>query len=285
MPVRMRSRPGRPIRASRRSGRWAGQITGRPAESDTRLTLIILLVVVVFVGTAVAAFVWTMDRQLRRGILQQRAEAATRDDWVPLASLPAHVPRAFLTAVDPLFLERRIPEVDAGETLTRDLLRQVHQLSGDLGGDARELSMGMLLDYRLSRDEVLELYLNRVYLGEHEGWPVFGVYHAAREYFDKEPQELTLGEAATLAGLLLPPRLDEPTRWPGALGARRNEVLRQMLAAGLITPEDFQRAARESLQLRHAAQFTPMTRPIGAPQDTQVIRVGPPPPPDTLQAR
>ncbi|HEV2132616.1 MAG TPA: transglycosylase domain-containing protein, partial [Longimicrobiaceae bacterium] len=167
----------------------------------------------------------------------------------------------------------------------RELLRQVHQLRGDLRGHARELSMGVLLDYHLSREEVLELYLNRVYLGEHEGWPVFGIYHAAREYFDKEPQELTPGEAATLAGLLLPPRLDEPTRWPGALGARRNEVLRQMLAAGVIIPEDFEDAAREPLRLRHAAEFTPMTRPAGAQREPQVIRVAPPPPPDTLQAR
>ncbi|CAN5424937.1 hypothetical protein BH24GEM3_BH24GEM3_24340 [soil metagenome] len=284
MPARMRSRPGRPVKASRRSGRWAGQITGRPAESDTGLTLIIVLVLVVLVGAAVAFFGWMMDRQLHRGILQQRAEAATRADWVPLASLPPHVPHAFLTAVDPVFLERSSPELEARETLTRDLLRQVHQLGGDLRGNARELSMGMLLDYRLSRAEVLELYLNRVYLGEHEGWPVFGLYHAAREYFDKGPRELTTGEAATLAGLLLPPRLDEPARWPGALGARRNEVLRQMLAAGLITPEDFAAAAREPLQLRHAAAFTPMTMPVGAQREAQIIRVAPPPA-DTLQAR
>lgn len=284
MPASMRSRPGRPVKASRRSGRWAGQITGRPAESDTTLTLIIVLALVVLVGAAVAFFGWMMDRQLHRGILQQRAEAATRADWVPLASLPPHVPQAFLTAVDPVFLERGSPELEARETLTRDLLRQVHQLGGDLRGNARELSMGMLLDYRLSRAEVLELYLNRVYLGEHEGWPVFGLYHAAREYFDKEPEELTTGEAATLAGLLLPPRLDEPARWPGALGARRNEVLRQMLAAGLITPEDLQAATREPLRLRHAAAFTPMTMPVGAQRDAQIIRVAPPPA-DSLQAR
>lgn len=285
MPVRMRSRPGRPIRASRRSGRWADQITGKPAESDTWLTLVILLVLVVLVGAAVAAFGWSMDRQLRRGILQQRTEAAARADWVPLASLPEHVPQAFLTAVDPVFLERGNPAIDPGETLTRDLLRQVHQLRGNLRGDARELSMGMLLDYRLSREEVLELYLNRVYLGEHEGWPVFGIHHAAREYFDKEPAELTPGEAATLAGLLLPPRLQEPVRWPGALGARRNEVLRQMLAADLISAEVFEAAEREPLRLRHAAQFAPMTRPADVQRDAQVIRVGPPAPADTLQPR
>lgn len=274
----MRAKRGAKLRPNRSGARWANRVVGKRAPSDAPLALLLLFMAIVLAGAVVGFFGWTADRHLRESLFPQREEAAQRPDWVNLAELPDFVPAAFLSAADPRFLERRRLLVQTEETLTRELLRQVYRLQPDLQGQAQELLMAALLDYSLPRQQVLELYLNRVYLGEHEGARVFGLHRAAREYFDKQPQELTLGEAATLAGILLPPPLAEPARWPGALGARRNEILRRMAAQERLGPGEFEQAMREPLRLEQAAAHTPMTQPAAGPRQPQVIRVPPPQP-------
>ncbi|MDQ3556460.1 MAG: transglycosylase domain-containing protein, partial [Gemmatimonadota bacterium] len=158
---------------------------------------------------AVAGFAWEVDRQLRGGLLRQRAEAAARPDWVSLRTLPPGIPRIFVATVDPGFDEREaLAEIDVPDrmTLTRDLVRQVHLLDRGLPAAARALAMAPILEHHLSKRAILELYLNRVHFGDSGGEPVYGLFHAAREFFGKQPAELTMGETATLAGLLLPPR-------------------------------------------------------------------------------
>jgi membrane peptidoglycan carboxypeptidase len=211
-----------------------------------------------------------MDRQILGGVMRQRQEAAQRPDWTPIRRLPAYVPQAFSSVVDPTFENRRPLEEGAeGTTLSRELVRQVHLLRRNLAGEAREILMGPLLERRMAKSEVLELYLNRVYMGRVDGFPVYGIHHAAREFFGKRPEELTLSQAATLAGLLLPPRISRPERQLGAVGARRNEVLRQMVLAGNVTPAALEAAMQEPLGFVAVAEYTPMTRPLGwdAPQE------------------
>ncbi len=243
----------------------------------------VLIVAALLLVGAVAMFAWLQDRELRGGVLRQRAEAQRRPDWVPLEALPPYVPRAFLAVVDPGFADRgSLDDVEA-PTLTRELLRQLYRLNpGPLESEARELVMAPLLEHRLDRREVLELYLNRVYLGAQEGWPVFGVHGAAREYFDKEPRAMTVGEAATLAGLLLPPRITDPGAAPGAVGARRNEVLRLLVAQGAITPAAYGAAIREPLAFQPGVRYAPMTRPAGWNREPEVIRVPANPPADSV---
>lgn len=279
--TRVRTTRGGRLGGAQRAGRWSRQVTGRAEAAGQRSALLGLLAFAVFVIAAVAGFAWAADRQLRGGLLAQRAEAVQRPDWVPLRELPAHVPLAFVVAVDPAFLYRGpLGESDDGRTLSRELARQVHRLHGGLRSEARALVMGPLLEARLTEDEVLELYLNRVYLGEDQGWPVYGVYHAAREYFGKPPQQLTLGEAATLAGLLLPPRIHEPRRAVGAVGIRRNELLRQMLRAGAITPAEYEAALQEPLGFQPGVEYAPVTRPLGWDRAPEVIRLPPEPLPE-----
>src|SRR5690606_32441496 len=114
---------------------------------------------------------------------------------------------------------------------------------------------------RIPSRDLIELYLNRVYLGEAQGLPVYGVFHAAREYLDKDPSEMTLSEAATLAGLLLDPRIDDPRAQVGAVGTRRNEVLKVMLQGELITPEEYRGAAAEPLPFQPGLEQMPFSRP------------------------
>ncbi|HEU0078714.1 MAG TPA: transglycosylase domain-containing protein, partial [Longimicrobiaceae bacterium] len=153
------------------------------------------------------------------------------------------------------------------------LVQQVHLLGDDIRSEARGLLMAPLLENRISRRDLLELYLNRVYFGRTGHYPVFGVFHAAREFFEKEPAQLTLGETATLAGLLLRPRIEEPERAPGAVGARRNEVLRRMLDMGEIDEAAYRAALAEPLAFQPGADYPPMTRPFRWEEPVPVMRL------------
>lgn len=261
--------------APKRPGRWAAKpASPRDRPPEHRGAILFLLALGFFIVGAVAGFGWEMDRQLRGGLLRQREAAERRPDWVALEEIPAVLPRMAVAAVDPTFQERRPlqPSPDEG-TLSRDLVRQVHLLNDGLGGEARGLLMAPLLETRLSRRALLELYLNRVYFGRSGGMPVYGVHHAAREYFEKDPRRLTLGESATLAGLLLEPRLRDPERTPGAVGARRNEVLRRMLEAGVIDEGAYRAAVAEPLAFQPGVEYAPMARPLRWKEPPRVMRL------------
>lgn len=257
-----------------RSGRWTQP---PPTQKRGRRGLLFLFALGAALLGGVSGFAWEMDRQVLGGILRQRQEATRRPDWTPIRRLPAYVPQAFATVVDPTFEERRpLDEGAEGTTLSRELVRQVHLLRRNLAGEAREILMGPLLERRLSKSELLELYLNRVYLGRVDGFPVYGIHHGAREFFGKRPEELTLSEAATLAGMLLPPRITRLEGQLGAVGARRNEVLRQMRLAGAIAPNAVAAAIREPLGFVAVAEYTPMTRPLGWNAPQEPLRLPPP---------
>lgn len=277
----MRAKRAKRLDGAPRGGRWARRVTGRKERKGRPYGAILLGLLALLIIGSLAAVGWALDRQLRGGILEQRREAVRRPDWVPLRSLPPYVPAALIAVVDPSFLERPAYNDLEAVTLPRQLVRQVHLLPRGLGGQGQELILGPLLENRLTKRAILELYLNRVYLGQDGEWPVFGVYHAAREYFGKEPTELTLSEAATLAGLLLPPRILDPANEPGAVGARRNEVLRQMLLEGAIDAEAYQSAIREPLQFQPGPEYEPMTRPREWAREPDVIRVRRNPPADS----
>lgn len=245
------------------------------AHRQYQRSLVALLVLGVLVLAGVGGFSALMAAELSNGLLKQRAEARRRPDWVPLRALPAYVPAAFAAVVDTSSF-RTLPTHGRLDrpVLTRDLVRQVHQLRG-LAGGARELAMAPILELQTTPRGLLELYLNRVYLGRTENWPVYGIHHASQEFFGKDARRLTLGEAATLAGVLLPPRLADPAGNPGAVGTRRNEVLRLMLQARDITAEQYRAAASEPLGFQPGLDYAPMTRPPGWDQDPEVIRLPP----------
>ena len=223
-----------------------------------------------------AGYGWALDREIRGGILRQRAEAEGRPDWVDLRAIPSYVPEAFLAVVEPqLLTESRLRTPAEGPSVARELVRQVHLLPASLAGESRERLMGPVLERRIGPRGMAELYLNRVYLGRAQGYPVYGIYHASREYFEKLPEDLTLGEAATLAGLLLDPRITDPANAVGAVGARRTEVLRVMLAGGLITDEEFRQALSEPLGFQPGLEQMPMSRPASWGDPVSPIRLPP----------
>lgn len=245
----------------RRGGRWTRPQRRQAKQRQDAPTILGMLSLALFLLGIVGGFVWQLDRELRGGVLRQEAEARRRPDRVRVSELPRYVPIAFASVVEPSAAPSgRMRTGETGTSLAREVVRQVHLLPEGVGGEARALAMGPLLEQRTGAGRTLEIYLNRIQLGEHRGHPVYGIWHAAREYFDKRPEELTLSEAATLAGLLLPPRIRAPQEKVGAVGARRNEVLEVMLRGDLITPTAYREAIAEPLGFQPGTGEQPMTR-------------------------
>jgi membrane peptidoglycan carboxypeptidase len=269
---------GKMLEGAPRKPRLTRRSSDQGKASRTRNAALVLLVLI-SVGSigGIGAYAYTLWGRMERGILAQRDEARRRPDWVRLQQLPPYLVDAFTAVVDTSSFQSTPPsERGHNPMLARDLVRQVHRLSSHaFTGDAREVVMAPLLERALSRRELLELYLNRIALGRTGDWPVYGVMHGAREYFGKDVRRLTLGEAATLAGFLLPPALPAPETTPGAVGARRNEVLRRMLRNGRITEAAMRQAAREPLAFQPGADYVPMARPLEWRAQPEVIRLPP----------
>jgi membrane peptidoglycan carboxypeptidase len=110
----------------------------------------------------------------------------------------------------------------------------------------RELKYALEIEKRLTKDEILENYLNIAYFGSG----AYGVEAAARHYFSKPASKLTLAEAATLAGIVRSPFAYDPTRFPERALSRRNVVLARMAQVGYVTAEEADAASQGKLGLK-----------------------------------
>jgi 1A family penicillin-binding protein len=134
-----------------------------------------------------------------------------------------------------------------GSTITQQLARQMFlDRRKTLARKIKEAMLAMRIEHMYSKDEILELYLNKVYFGEG----LHGAEAAARGYFGKSAADLSLSEAALLAGLVSSPSNNAPTVSLTRAIARRNVVLKAMSDEGIITPEAFERATTEKVELR-----------------------------------
>ena len=167
---------------------------------------------------------------------------------IPVAELPAHLRQAVLatedrrfyshSGVDPYGLARATFRnlragrvVEGGSTLTQQLTKNVFLTPEQtLGRKAREMMLAVWLERRFAKDELLRLYLSRVYFGGG----AWGVEAASELYFDRPPTELILSEAALLAGLLKAPSALHPPDNPAPAAARMRTVLRGMDRQGLL---------------------------------------------------
>ena len=183
--------------------------------------------------------------------------------WTSLDEIPVQLRNAFLAAEDQRFYEhhgvsvRRILAAmvsnlrtrsygQGASTITQQLIKLTH-LSGvkTLSRKAQEAWLALQLERRLSKDEILECYLNTVYFGKG----AYGVASAAQTYFSKELSELTLAESALLAGVIKAPSSYAPHINPDKSVDRRNLVLSQMADCGYISQQDAKNAAAEPLRL------------------------------------
>ncbi|HEV2913648.1 MAG TPA: PBP1A family penicillin-binding protein [Pyrinomonadaceae bacterium] len=140
-----------------------------------------------------------------------------------------------------------------GSTITQQLVKNTY-LSPErtLRRKFAEAMIAFTLERRLSKQDILALYCNEVYLGQRQAVAVRGVAEAARVFFGKDLKGLTLSEAATIAGMIQSPNRYAPDRHPDEARARRNTVLGAMARDRVITNEEAQAAAREPLNVAAA---------------------------------
>jgi penicillin-binding protein 1B len=133
--------------------------------------------------------------------------------------------------------------LQGGSTLTMQLARNLFLTPRrTIGRKIEEIFLALFIETRLNKEQIFELYANRVYLGQQGNFGIFGFGDAAQAYFHKDVGELNLPEAALLAGLIRGPNLYSPYKYPQRALERRNFVVRQMVATGFIKPADAQRA-------------------------------------------
>jgi penicillin-binding protein 1B len=137
-----------------------------------------------------------------------------------------------------------------GSTITQQLIKNTY-LSPEktLQRKYAEAMLALALEQRLSKEDIFALYCNEIYLGQRGAVAVRGVKEAAAVFYGKELRDLTLAEAATLAGLIQSPAHYSPVRHPDAAQARRNIVLAAMQQNGAITREQCEAASSDPLKV------------------------------------
>ncbi len=170
--------------------------------------------------------------------------------------------------------------VAGGSTLTQQLAKNLFLTpERALKRKMQELILALWLEARLSKDQILELYLNRVYLGAG----AYGVEAAAQRYFGKPAAEVDLAEAALIAGLLQAPSRFAPTNDLDRANRRAATVLRLMVETGKITADEAAAARANPARLATAGgsevagHFTDwvldsLTEHLGKPQQSWVVR-------------
>jgi penicillin-binding protein 1B len=139
--------------------------------------------------------------------------------------------------------------LQGGSTLTQQLMKNFFLTSKrDWHRKVTEGLMAYIAERRYRKDQILELYLNDIYLGQRGQEGICGVWQASQFYFSREPRDLTVAEMATIAGMIRSPNRFNPFRHPDAARVRRNEVLVAMLQDGYISKAAYDKAATEPLQ-------------------------------------
>ncbi|AKP72461.2 Murein polymerase [Piscirickettsia salmonis] len=211
-----------------------------------------------------------LDPQLIGGIYPTKKGARV---FVPINKMPVFLKQALLASEDRSFYQnwgisfRGIVRalvtdvlaggyVQGGSTITQQLVKnlfltQKKTLSRKLQG----LAMAMLLTFHYSKDEILQAYMNEVYLGQNGNHGVHGFGLASLFYFGRPVSSLTLPEAATLVGIIPAPSYFNPQRHPQRALKRRNLVLQLMYQQGVISKVQLQRAQAAPLGVTMQSQW------------------------------
>jgi penicillin-binding protein 1B len=240
------------------------------------------LVIAAFRGDRVAA-VSVAGKPARDAALEPALLASYYDDEVEerrpvtLDELPDEVVKTVLAAEDArffihpgvspsgivraLWVNLRGGEVQqGGSTITQQLVKNVYLNSHrTLSRKAEEAVIAMMLELRHGKRAILEAYLNEIYLGRSGPANVIGFGAAARAFFGRDAAELSLEQAATLAGMIQSPAGNSPLEHPDRALERRNRVLQRMGDLQWITPERLRLAQAQPLGTApHAVEPRPI---------------------------
>ena len=229
-----------------------------------------------------------------RDVLVRGASYAPK---VKLKDLPAHVPAAVLAVedkrfethvgIDPYGLTRAMAVnlkegryVQGGSTLTQQLTKNVFLTpEKTLRRKAQEMMISIWLEQAFTKDEILEMYLSRVYFGSG----AWGIEAASKAYLGKSASELTFSESAMMAGLLKAPSRYNPVAQPERAAKRTATVLSVMAKQNLISKESHYNALRNPINIQrpqsdNSAQYfvdwiwTELEEAIGTPSQDVVVQ-------------
>jgi penicillin-binding protein 1B len=194
-------------------------------------------------------------------------------DWeqrrlVPLSQIPPAFIDAILAAEDHRFYDHHGFDVirtvkagwidltsrhvrQGGSTLTQQLMKNFFLTrERSMRRKVKELLMAYITETKYSKDEILENYINDIYLGQRGQEGIYGIWEASEYYFSKEPRDLTIGEMASIAGMISSPNRLNPLRHPDLAKIRRDEVLASMMQFGYISQAAYETAHAETLHPR-----------------------------------
>ncbi|CAN5199653.1 hypothetical protein BH20ACI1_BH20ACI1_31410 [soil metagenome] len=200
------------------------------------------------------------------------AEGDGRRTAVNFTDLPPHLVKAITVTEDRAFFEhygvnfrgiaraawRRYEGDDAsplanqgGSSITQQLVKNLFLTREQtLERKAKEAYMSLILETRLSKEEIFTLYANQIYLGQLNGVSIYGVGEAANAYFGKDVSQITLSEAAMIAGIIRSPNRYNPFKNTEKVTERRNQVLDSMVEAEAISANQANEARKVPLELR-----------------------------------
>ncbi len=184
-------------------------------------------------------------------------------EWAEINEIPELIRNAFLAVEDRRFYEhsgidwRSIVRaawinykagaiVQGGSTITQQVAKAWLGPERTFDRKIREAILARRIEDTLSKDQILELYLNKIFLGHG----AYGVKSAARRYFQKDMEEINAGEAALIAGLAQAPSRYSPVINPEQAVRRRNQVLQNMAETGALSVEEAQQWAVSPLELQ-----------------------------------
>jgi len=148
--------------------------------------------------------------------------------------------------------EKRL--VQGASTITQQLARNVFlSPQKTFARKLREMELALALELRYSKRQILEMYLNRIYLGQAGDQGIYGVDEASRFYFSRRARDLSLEEAALLAGILHAPNRYGLARNPRTAMERRGKVLSRMRKLDRITQPEFERASAAPVRIHAGA--------------------------------
>ncbi|MFZ0960647.1 MAG: PBP1A family penicillin-binding protein [Terriglobia bacterium] len=139
--------------------------------------------------------------------------------------------------------------LQGGSTLTMQLARNIFGLTPQrkFGRKVKEVFLALLLEQRLNKEQIFEMYANQIYLGQRGSFSIYGFGEAASAYFNKDVGSLNASEAALLAGVIRGPNIYSPYKYPSRALERRNFILRSMMEQGMLTPQETARASAAPL--------------------------------------
>lgn len=243
----------------------------------------ILIGTVIFILSVVVAYGATLPRDMQRKLEKMQMASAVYDRnnqlignlyyyrrvWVDFARLPKNLRNAVVAIEDSRFYEHNgidlrgmaralyhnlVPggAMEGGSTITQQLAK-IALLTSErtLARKMQDITLAMQIEQTYTKDEILTMYLNSVYLGHGN----VGVEAAARYYFGKSVNRLNLAEAALLAGIIRSPENYSPVKHPNIAKSRRNLVLKKMLEQKYISKEQYNTAVASGIHLAKSSDL------------------------------